>query len=48
MNGKLVKSKTNVYLNDIENKFVNTEYCKYKINFAEKAVGCGANLLDIE
>jgi hypothetical protein len=48
LNGKLVKSKTNVYLNDIENKFVNTEYCKYKINFAEKAVGCGANLLDIE
>lgn len=48
LNGKLVKSKTNVYLNDIENKFVNTEYCKYKINFAEKSVGCGANLLDIE
>ena len=48
LNGKLVKSKTNVYLNDIENKFVNAEYCKYKINFAEKAVGCGANLLDIE
>jgi len=48
MNGKLVKSKTNVYLNDIENKFVSAEYCKYKINFAEKAVGCGANLLDIE
>jgi len=48
MNGKLVKSKTNVYLNDIESKFVSAEYCKYKINFAEKAVGCGANLLDIE
>jgi len=48
LNGKLVKSKTNVYLNDIENKFVSAEYCKYKINFAEKAVGCGANLLDIE
>jgi len=48
LNGKLVKSKTNVYLNDIENKFVSAEYCKYKINFAEKSVGCAANLLDIE